>query len=79
MSKNNPEFSPADLMKMMRQPETQALIARLRTMDASTLEQAARKASAGDTASAKALLEPLLHDGEVQELTRKLRDRHGGI
>lgn len=79
MVKNNGEFSGFDLAKMMRQPETQALLARLQQMDGDTLRQAAQKAQSGDTEGARDLLTPLLQDSEVQKLANQVRDSNGGI
>ncbi len=78
MNKNN-DFSSAEWMKMLRQPQTQALIARLQQLDSSTIEAAAQLAANGDTEGAKALLSPLLKDEQVQNLTQQLREQHGGI
>lgn len=79
MMKKNNDFSSAEWMEMLRQPQTQALIARLQQLDSSTIEAAAQMATNGDTEGAKALLSPLLKDEQVQNLTRQLRDQHGGI
>lgn len=78
MNKNN-DFSSTDWMKMLRQPQTQALIARLQQLDSSAIEAAAQLAANGDTEGAKALLSPLLKDEQVQNLTQQLREQHGGI
>lgn len=77
MAKKNDEFSQADLMRMLRQPETQALLARLQELDVNALQQAAQKAAQGDTNGAKDLLTPLLQDEQVQKLTGEMRKRNG--
>lgn len=77
MMQNNPDFSKAQLMKMLQRPETKALMARLQQLDASAIEQAAKLASGGNAEAAKDLLSPLLQDEQVQNLTQKLRDENG--
>lgn len=77
MAKKNDEFSKNDLMRMLRQPETQALLARLQQLDSNVLQQAAQKATQGDTSGAKELLQPLLQDEQVQKLTEEMRQRNG--
>lgn len=79
MLKKSDDFSSADIKKLLRQPETQALISRLRQLDTAAIEQAAQMAAHGDAKGAQQMLEPLMQDGQVQELTRRLRDQHGGI
>ncbi len=79
MLKKSNDFSSADIKKLLRQPETQALISRLRQLDTAAIEQAAQMAAHGDTAGAQQMLEPLMRDGQVQELARQLRDLNGGI
>lgn len=79
MSKNFNDFSSAELMKMLRKPETQALISRLQQLDSAAIEEAAKMATNGNTEGAKDLLTPLLKDEQVQNLTQKLRDENGGI
>lgn len=79
MVKNNEEFSGFDLAKLLRQPQTQALLARLQQLDGAALQQAARLAQSGDTEGAKELLSPLLRDRQVQDLASQMRDSNGGI
>ncbi len=79
MMKNNSDFSKEDLMQMLRQPETQALISRLQQLDSAAIETAAKMAADGNTEGAKNLLSPLLQDKQVQDLTQQLRDQHGRI
>lgn len=79
MMKKNDDFSSAEWMEMLRQPQTQALIARLQQLDSSSIEAAAQMAADGNTEGAKELLTPLLKDEQVQNLTQQLRDQHGGI
>lgn len=77
MMQNNPDFSKAQLLKILQKPETKALMSRLQQLDANAIEQAARLASDGNAAAAKDLLSPLLKDEQVQNLTQKLRDENG--
>ena len=77
MTQNNQEFSRADLMKLLQQPQTQALIKRLQQLDSSAIHQAAAAASMGNSERAKELLTPLLEDEEVKKLTSQMRDPNG--
>ena len=79
MFQKNGDFSKSELERMLRQPEAQALLARLQQIDPSTLQNAVNLAFRGDTAGAKEALTPLLADQEVQKLTEQMRDSHGGI
>ncbi len=79
MFQKNDELSQSDLARMLRQPEAQALLARLQQLDQSALQNAVDRAFRGDTAGAKEALSPLLADGEVQKLSRQMRDGNGGI
>lgn len=79
MERKNPEFSQSDLARMLRQPEARELMARLRQLDSAALQQAVQQAMSGNTEGAKELLTPMMHDPEVQHLTTRMRDSHGGI
>lgn len=79
MFQKNEDFSQSDLARMLRQPEAQALLARLQQLDQAALQNAVNMAFRGDTAGAKDALSPLLADGEVQRLSQKMRDGNGGI
>ena len=79
MFQKNDDFSRSDLSRMLRQPEAQALLARLQQLDQSALQRAVDMAFRGDTAGAKDALSPLLQDGEVQRLSQQMRDGNGGI
>ena len=79
MFQKNGDFSKSELEQMLRQPEAQALLARLQQLDPSTLQNAVNLAFRGDTAGAKEALSPILRDQEVQKLTEQMRDGHGGI
>ena len=79
MFQKNGDFSQSDLARMLRQPEAQALLARLQQMDQAALQNAVDLAFRGDTAGAKEALSPLLADDEVQKLSRRMRDGNGGI
>ena len=79
MAKKNEDFSKTDLLRLLHQPQTQALLAYLQQMDASVLQEAAQKAAQGDTAGAQQLLSPLLEDEQVRRLTDEMRQDHGGI
>ena len=79
MFQKNGEFSKSDLERMLRQPEAQALLARLQQLDQAALQNAVNLAFRGDAAGAKEALSPLLQDDEVKRLSDKLRDSNGGI
>ena len=79
MFQKNGDFSKSDLERMLRQPEAQALLARLQQLDQAALQNAVNLAFRGDTAGAKEALSPILRDQEVQKLTEQMRDGHGGI
>ena len=79
MFQKNSDFSQSDLARMLRQPEAQALLARLQQLDQAALQNAVDLAFRGDTAGAQQALSPLLADGEVQKLSKQMRDGHGGI
>lgn len=79
MFQKNGDFSKSDLARMLRQPEAQALLARLQQLDQAALQQAVDRAFRGDTAGAKDALSPLLRDSEVQRLSKQMRDGNGGI
>ena len=79
MFQKNGDFSKSDLERMLQQPEAQALLARLQQLDRAALQNAVELAFRGDASGAKEALSPLLQDGEVQRLSEKMRDCHGGI
>ena len=79
MFQKNSDFSKSDLARMLRQPEAQALLTRLQQLDQAALQQAVDMAFRGDTAGAQQALSPLMADGEVQKLSRQMRDGHGRI
>ena len=79
MFQKNGDFSKSDLERMLRSPEAQALLARLQQLDQAALQNAVDKAFRGDTAGAKEALSPLLADSQVQQLSKQMRDSHGGI
>ena len=79
MFQKNGDFSQSDLARMLRQPEAQALLARLQQLDQAALQNAVDRAFRGDTAGAKDALSPLLQDSEVQRLSQRMRDGNGGI
>lgn len=79
MFQKNHDFSQSDLTRMLRQPETQALLERLKQMDPVALQNAVNMAFRGNTDGAKDSLAPLLSDPEVQRLSGQLRDGHGGV
>ena len=79
MFQKNGDFSGSDLERMLRQPEAQALLARLQQLDQASLQRAVDMAFRGDTAGAKEALSPLLQDSEVQRLSERMRENHGGI
>ena len=79
MFQKNDDFSKSDLERMLRQPEAQALLARLQQLDQAALQNAVNLAFQGDAAGAKEALSPLLQDDEVKRLSDKMRDSNGGI
>ena len=79
MFEKNHDFSRSDLTDLLRQPETRALLARLKQMDPAALQNAVNLAFRGNTEGAKDALSPLLSDPEVQRLSGQLRENHGGI
>ena len=79
MFQKNGDFSKSDLERMLRQPEVQALLARLQQLDQAALQNAVNLAFKGDSAGAKEALSPLLADGEVQRLSEQMRGGNGGI
>ena len=79
MFQKNSDFSQSDLARMLRQPEAKALLTRLQQLDQTALQQAVDMAFRGDTAGAQQALGPLMADGEVQKLSRQMRDSHGGV
>lgn len=79
MFQKNGDFSKSDLERMLRQPEAQALLARLQQLDQAALQNAVNLAFRGDAAGAKDALSPLLQDDEVKRLSDKMRDSNGGI
>lgn len=79
MAGKNQDFSQSDLARLLSKPETRALLARLQSLDADALRRAAQQAMQGNTAQAAELISPLMHDEQVRELTRKMRDTDGGI
>ena len=79
MFQKNGDFSQSELARMLRQPEAQALLERLQQLDQAALQNAVDLAFRGDTAGAQQALSPLLADGEVQKLSKQMRDGHGGV
>ena len=79
MFEKNHDFSQTDLSGLLRQPETRALLERLKQMDPAALQNAVNLAFRGNTEGAKDALSPLLADPEVQRLSGQLRENHGGV
>ena len=79
MFQKNNEFSQSDLSRMLRQPEAQALLERLKQMDPTALQNAVNMAFRGNTDGARDALSPLLSDPEFQRLSQQMRDGHGGV
>ena len=79
MFEKNHDFSRSDLTDLLRQPETRALLERLKQMDPAALQNAVNLAFRGNTEGAKDALSPLLSDPEVQRLSGQLRENHGGV
>lgn len=78
MAGKNEDFSQTDLARLLRRPEAQELMARLRQLDSTALQQAVQQAMLGNTEGAKTLLTPLMQDQKVQDLTERMRS-NGGI
>lgn len=79
MVQKNEDFSQSQLRELLQSPEAAALLGRLRQMDAAALQQAVNLAFQGQTQQARDVLTPMLQDEQVQDLTRKMRNEHGGI
>ena len=79
MFEKNHDFARSDLTDLLRQPETRALLERLKQMDPAALQNAVNLAFRGNTEGAKDALSPLLSDPEVQRLSGQLRENHGGV
>lgn len=79
MFQKNGDFSKSDLERMLRQPEAQALLARLQQLDPAALQRAVDLAFRGDAGGARDALSPLLEDDAVRDLSQKMRNSHGGI
>ena len=79
MFQKNSEFSQSELSRMLRQPEAQALLERLKQMDPTALQSAVNMAFRGNQEGARDALSPLLSDPEVQRLSKQMRDGHGGV
>lgn len=68
-----PDFS--QLIKLAQSPAGKQLISMLQSSGGSTLQDAIRKASAGDYDQAKAMLAPLLSNPQAQSLLKQLEDQ----
>lgn len=79
MVQKNEDFSQSKFREILQRPEAAALLERLKRMDPAALQQAVQLAFQGRTDQAKDVLSPMLQDETVQELTRKMRDGHGGV
>ena len=79
MAGKNEDFSQADLARLLRKPETRALLDRLRQLDRGALQQAVQMAMQGNTQGAQQILSPMLQDEKVRELTDQVRDGYGGV
>ncbi len=71
--KENSNYSPTALTRIMGSPEGQQLFSLLRQTDPAILQQALDAAQAGDNAKANALLEPLTRDKAILALLRQLQ------
>lgn len=79
MFQKNSEFSQSELTRMLRQPEAQALLERLKQMDPAALQNAVNLAFRGNTEGARDALSPLLSDPEIQRLSKHMRDSDGRV
>lgn len=74
--KQNSNYSPAALTKILSTPEGQQLLAIIRQTDPTIVQAALDAAKAGNAEKANALLEPLTRDKSILALLRQLQ---GGI
>lgn len=72
MEKKSGGFSPEELARLAATPAGQQLLALIKNANPPDLEEAMKKAAAGDLTQAKAALAPLLASKEVMELMRQL-------
>ena len=79
MNGKNQDFSQEDLAQILRRPETQELLNRLRQLDSNALQKAVQQAMQGNTDGAKQILTPMMQDPKVQSLTEQMRGDYGGI
>ncbi len=71
--KQNPDFSPAAAMELLKTPEGQQLLSLVKQADPSIMRQAMAAMQSGDTAKAASLLSPLAQEPQVQRLLRQLQ------
>ena len=73
-NKNNTPnpFSIQEAMRLANSPEGKQLIALLRQQNGSDLQNAMNRASAGDYAQAKKMIESMLSDPDAQKLLKQL-------
>ncbi len=77
MEKNNGQFSDFSVQQAMKMAQSDAgkqLIALLQQTQGNQLQSAMDKASAGDMAGAKDILQRIMADRQAQELMQKLRE-----
>ena len=72
MQNNEYPVSIGDIVKLAASPAGQRLLQLLQQGDSSALEQAAKKAAAGDMNAAKNALSGLIQDPEVKKLLEEL-------
>ena len=77
MQKNFQDFSMADMLQKADTPEVRQLLAMLRSSNSTALEQAAKKAQAGDYEDAAKLLQSALSSPQAQKLLKEMGDQHG--
>ena len=79
MNGKNQDFSQEDLAQMLRRPEAQELLSRLRQLDSAALHNAVHQAMQGNTDSARQILTPMMQDPKIQSLAEQMRGGYGGI
>ena len=75
MAEKFDQYSMEDVMAMAKSPAGQQLLALLQQSAGRDMQQAVRKAAAGDMAGAKELLSPALADPKIQALLAQMGGR----
>ena len=75
MAEKFDEHSMEDMMKLAKSPAGQQLLTLLQQSADQNMQQALRRAAAGDMAGAKELLSPALADPRIQALLNQMGGR----